>query len=529
MNTKDLPGTLLAPSSDHDTVIALTRENQALRVSNADLRLKIELLQEQYKLLVSLLYGKKSEKRGAPETSPLQPLLFDEPASAPVPDATPTTTVKAHPCRKRGRRPLPKNLPRIDVVIDVAEKDRVCECGDERAEIGREVTERLDIIPAIIQVERTIRIKRACRRCEGSADVTHGAVHIAPLPPQIIPQGIVTPGFLAHVVISKYADALPLYRQQGQLRRLGLDISRATLAKWVLQVAVACHTLYALLLDEVHSGPVINMDETPIQVLNEPGRANTTKSYMWVCRGGPLGQPVIIFHYAPTRAGRIAEKLLAGYSGYLQTDGYVGYETVGERKGITHLGCMSHVRRKFVDVQKGAGCTTHGVARSILDLIGDLYGVEREASHNNLTLDAIVALRAKKSRPVLDRIKALLDKYHPMCPPKSLLGQAINYALNMWLRLTIYLEHGFLNIDNNVAENAIRPLAVGRKNWLFAGSPAGADAAAIMFSIIETAKANGIEPYAYLRFLFKQLPLATSKAEIRALLPQFVDRSRLGQ
>ena len=518
-------------SSGHDKMAEMAQQIDQLATKNADLEERLVLMQEQCNRLLSMLYGRKSEKRPIPETSPLQPSLFG--ASDSVAQATEIKSTippeKRRKNRKRGRRPLSDKLPRIEVILDVPENDRVCACGRECDEIGREVTERLDIIPAQIQVVRTIRIKRACRGCEGSEDPTRGAVRIAPLPPQIIPQGIVTPGLLAHVIIAKYADALPLYRQETQFQRMGADICRGTLAKWVLRVAVACHTLYALLLDEVRSGPVINMDETPVQVLNEPGRANTTKSYMWVCRGGPPGHPAVVFHYHPTRSGRVADFLLGSYVGYLQTDGYVGYETVGKRAGITHLGCMAHVRRKFIAVQDSAGCTTRGVAASILDLIGELYGVERDARDRGLDFAGIAGLRAEKSRPVLGKIKKLLDDTQPRCPPSSLLGTAINYALDMWPRLEVYLDFGFLNIDNNIAENAIRPFAVGRKNWLFAGSPGGAEASAIMFSIIETAKANGLEPYSYLRHLFTQLPLASSKEEIRALLPQFVDREHIHQ
>jgi len=472
MSEKTAPKEQCTPAASHDRMAEMAQRVDRLSTENADLKQQLALIQEQYSRVLSLLYGRKSEKRPAPESSPLQPSLFGADASAPE---VPATHIKSsissdtrRKNRKRGRRPLSDKLPRVEVVIDVPDTDRVCACGRECDEIGREATERLDIIPAQIQVIRTIRIKRACRGCEGSEDPTRGAVRIAPLPPQIIPQGIVTPGLLAHVIIAKFADALPLYRQETQFQRLGAEICRGTLTKWVLRVAVACHTVYALLLDEMRSGPVINMDETPVQVLNEPGRANTTKSCMWVCRGGPPGQPAIIFHYQPTRSGRVADFLLGSFKGHLQTDGYVGYDTVGKRVGITHVGCMAHVRRKFIAVQDSAGCATRGVAATILDLIGDLYLIEREARDESLDFAGIAKLRAEKSRPILTRIKKLLDDTMPRCPPSSLLGTAINYALEMWPRLEVYLDHGFLSIDNNIAENAIRPFAVGRNYGKFA-------------------------------------------------------------
>jgi len=214
-------------------------------------------------------------------------------------------------------------------------------------------------------------------------------------------------------------------------------------------------------------------DETTVQVLREPDRANTTKSYMWVARGGTPGKPVVLFRYHPTRAGSVAEEILGDYEGYLQTDGYSGYEALGEREGIRHLGCLAHVRRKFVEVEKSAGKkATGGNAHAVLDLIGKLYGVEHQAEKQKLAAEQIKALRAEKSRPLLGKLKALLDARAVTTPPKSLLGRAIGYARKQWDRLVVYLEDGRLHPDNNLAENASRPFAVGRKNWLFSGPSA---------------------------------------------------------
>jgi hypothetical protein len=322
-------------------------------------------------------------------------------------------------------------------------------------------------------------------------------------------------------------DATPLYRQEQQFLRLGLDISRGTLSSWVLQVAAACYLMGELLKEELRSGPVINMDETPVQVLKEPGRANTTRSYMWVCRGGPPERPVVIFKYSPTREARVAQEILGRYQGYLQTDGYSGYELIGQQPGVRHLGCLVHVRRKFVEVQKSANSGKAGVAQEALDLIGQLYGVERQADAKKLDFEQRKALRDQESAPILKKLKVVLTERAKTTPPKSLLGQAITYALNQWDRLVVYLEDGRLRPDNNLAENAIRPFVVGRKNWLFSGSPRGAESSALLYSLIETAKANGLDPYAYLRFLFTELPKARLESDIRALLPQHLDRSRL--
>ena len=236
----------------------------------------------------------------------------------------------------------------------------------------------------------------------------------------------------------------------------------------------------------------------------------------------------MLFRYHPTRAGCVAAEILGNLKGYLQTDGYSGYVALGEREGIRHLGCMAHVRRKFVELEKTTGKkAAGGTAHTVLDLIGKLYGVERQAEKQKLAPEQIKALRAEKSSPILDKLKALLDARVATTPPKSLLGKAISYALKQWDRLVVYLEDGRLRPDNNLAENAIRPFAVGRKNWLFSGHPRGADASATLYTLIETAKANGLEPYRYLRYLFEHLPAATTDAQRKALLPQHIDPKSL--
>lgn len=529
----------MKPADNAPHVMPANGENQPLvehlQQRNAELEQKLDKLQQEVqdlkarnKLLYSILYGKSSEKqKQEPEPVNQLHLSFDEAEAEEPPQKKPeTVSVGGHERKKPGRRPLPVELPRVDDVRDLPAEEKVCACGCEKKHIGNETSERLDIVPAKIQVIRTIRRKYACPKCEGTTE-NEKAVAIAPLVPQIIPQGIVTAGVLAHVIVAKFVDATPLYRQEQQFLRLGLDISRGTLSSWVLQVAAACYLLGELLKEDLRSGPVINMDETPVQVLKEPGRADTTRSYMWVCRGGPPERPVVIFRYSPTREARVAQEILGRYQGYLQTDGYSGYELIGQQPGVRHLGCLVHVRRKFVEVQKGANSGKAGVAQEALDLIGQLYGVERQADAKKLDFEQRKALRDQESAPILKKLKAVLTERAKTTPPKSLLGQAITYALNQWDRLVVYLEDGRLRPDNNLAENAIRPFVVGRKNWLFSGSPRGAESSALLYSLIETAKANGLDPYAYLRFLFTELPKARLESDIRALLPQHLDRSRL--
>lgn len=485
-------------------------------------------LQEMVRLLQNEIFGRKSEVRPAIDPNQL-PLFTPTETVEPVqPDES--IAIKGHTRKKRGRKPLPEDLHRIEVVHDLPEDEKQCACGAALSRIGEEICEKLDYVPAKMQVIRHIRPKYACKSCEGVED-DGPTVRIAPPAEQLIPKSIATEGLLAHIAVSKFADALPLYRQQKIFGRLGVDLSRSTLANWMIQAAERCGPLIELLEKEIRGGPVINIDESPLQVLNEPGRRNTAKSYMWVFRAGALDRPVVLFRYHPTRSGEIALKIVDGYQGYIQSDGYAGYDHLSGKPGIVLLGCMVHARRKFMAVVKvrkkarGKKAATKGLADEALDYIKELYRIEKYARKNDLTFEKIGKLRQEKSKPVLDRFKVWLDTYQPQVPPKSLLGKAIQYTLNQWERLIVYIEAGFLKPDNNVAENAIRPFVLGRKNWLFAGGPNGAEASATFFSLIETAKANDLEPYAYLRYLFTKIPSAQNEADFLDLLPNRIDKA----
>jgi hypothetical protein len=268
------------------------------------------------------------------------------------------------------------------------------------------------------------------------------------------------------------------------------------------------------------------MDETHVQVLNEPGRSNTSKSYMWVFRGGDVESPSLVFQYEPSRSGKIPQECLSGYKGYIQTDGYAGYDVLGERDGIVHMGCWAHVRRKFLEIVKAwpKGSKKHGNADVALTYIRRIYAIEKEADEGALSAEGRYWLRQEKAVPLINEFRKWLEDIYPKTPPQGLLGKAISYALKQWDRLCRYTEDGRLRPDNNLAENAIRPFVVGRKNWLFAGHPRGAGASATIYSLIETAKANGLEPYRYLRYLFERLPMAETEADYRALLPQHAVR-----
>ena len=491
---------------------------------------KIFYLEERIRLLQNELFGRKSEK-GFKQDDRQLPLFESEPDKAAPDGENITIVVPAHQRKKSGRKPLPDNLPRIEVIHDLGDEEKTCGCGDQLSCIGQETCEKLDYKPAEIRVIRHIRLKYACKSCEG-VESNGATVKIAPSPVQLIPKSMATEGLVAHIAVSKFADALPLYRQQKMFTRLGVDLSRATMANWLVHAAKRCGPLLDLMQKQIQCGPLINIDETPLQVLKEPGRSNTSKSYMWVYCGGQPDRPTVLYRYHPTRSGQVALSFLDGYTGYIQSDAFSGYDHLDRKKDITLLGCMAHVRRKFFDVVKthkkirgkGTG-NTKTLADEALDIIGKLYQIEKQARHDQLSAQQVYELRQEESKPILDKFKLWLDEKQPITPPKGLLGIAINYALANWHRLIVYIENGILKPDNNVAENAIRPFVLGRKNWLFSGHPNGASASATFFSLIETAKANGHEPYAYLRYLFEQLPLVQDDEDFQALLPQNVNSS----
>ena len=484
-----------------------------------------ELLREQIRLLQAQMFGKKSEK-GAADSGAVQMALFDMPEPEVDPEPK-QVEVPPHQRRKPGRKKLPENLPRETIVHDIAEQDKICSCGESLACIGEDICEKLDIIPAVIRVIKHVRPKYTCKKCEG-LETEGPVVKIAPPPKQIIAKSIATAGLLAYILTAKFCDALPFYRQERQFDRIGAEISRANMCNWAMKAATACQPVLALLKQEIRSGPLINIDETTLQVLYEPGRAASTKSYMWVCRGGPPDRPGLIYHYAPSRAADVARDLLKGYSGVVQSDGYGGYDFLDHMPEVHHAGCLAHARRKFTDAQKAQGKNIKpGSVEIALGYIRKIYAIEAEAKRKQITGEQLLHLRQAEAKPIFDDFFKWLSKKSLQVVPKSLLGKAVSYTLNEWKRLLVYLDHPFMTPDNNLAENAIRPFVIGRKNWIFAGTPDGAKARADLYSLIETAKANNLEPYKYLRYLFEKIPFAECKEDYKALLPMNLNAEQL--
>ena len=503
---------------------ALVAERDTLRGACDSLRgevrvLKVEcdLLKERLAAHLRQLFAAKSEARGTDQKD----LFFNEaeamaPVGTPVAEeSTPGIEIPAHTRKKRGRKPLDPNLPREIVRHELPESERVCaHDGKILVEIGVEISEQLDIIPQQVRVIQHQRVKYACPCCDESIKVT-------PAPARIIPKGLLTPSALAWVVTSKYMDALPLYRQAALLGRFGGDLSRSTLAASIVKVGEAVQPIINLLRDHLLDADLVHGDETTIQVLKEPGKKAQTKSYLWAQVTGS-GPPIRLFGYAPGRGGTHARDVYEGIKrgAVLITDGYEVYGGIAEANGLTHLGCWAHCRRYFVEAEiviPNAARTPEQVATRFIAAIGELYAVESKAKDKSAPERQ--QLRDEFSRPILARIEAMLLKHLHTVVPGSLLGKALHYLSAQWPKLSRYVENGAWPIDNNLCENAIRPFVVGRRNWLFADTVAGANASANLYSLIETCKAQRIDPYGYLVSLFQKLPDAQTADDFEALLP----------
>lgn len=490
---------------------------------------RINQLEEFIRLQKHRQFGASSEK------SPDQGELFDEAEELIQADEdeedqsdcdeeihAESITTQSQP-KKSGRKPLPAELPRLRIEHDLPESDKTCECGCQLTLIGEESSEQLDIIPAKIQVLVHVRKKYGCKQCEET-------IKLSLLPPQPIPKSMASPGLLAYIATAKYQDGLPLYRQEAIFKRMGIELGRNSQARWMIKSGEGLQPLWNLLQDQLLSGPYIHGDETPVQVLKEPDKTAQSRSYMWVRVSGLADKKVILFDYAPGRGGNIAQQLFAGYKGHLQTDDYAGYNAVCAENGISQLGCWAHARRKFIEAQKALKTpkgqkAKNGKADVALNLIGTLYGIERTIKDKSV--EERYQARQRESLPVLKKLRSWLDKTLQHALPKGLLGKALGYLDKNWNKLNLYTQAGYLNIDNNPAENAIRPFVIGRKNWLFSDTPKGAKASAMLYSIIETAKANSLEPFNYLSHVFKMLPAAKNLEEIEALLPWNVEKQGL--
>ncbi|TVZ37641.1 transposase [Alteromonadaceae bacterium 2753L.S.0a.02] len=488
---------------------ALQKENALLRAQLAERDAQISVLNEQLKKLFKKRFGASSEK-----SSPDQLGLFNEAEEVltdDVAEAEPETTpVKGHTRTQKPRVSIPDNFPREDIIHDIPESEKVCpHDGSTLKNIGSDNHEQLDIVPAKVTVIRHKRLKYACPCCEGH-------IVTAAKPKQPIEKSIASPGLLAFIAVQKYGDALPLYRQSEMFKRIGIELDRTNMANWMVKCGELVQPLINLLIEHLHKQTYLHVDETPLQVLDEPGKTAQSKSYMWVMAHDGE-KPACIFHYAEGRGQQVPVNLLSAENTAIMVDGYEGYQKACNDYGITRLGCWAHARRKFKEAQDLQKKGKTGKADQALAFIRRLYAIEKRIKDE--PPDKRFAIRHQEAEPILNKLKDWMEKSLHTVPPKTAIGKALVYLNNQWDRLIAYLEDGRYPIDNNAAERAIRPFTIGRKNWLFSKSQAGAKASANLYSLIETAKANKLNIYDYLTHVFKELPNARSIEDIDALLP----------
>ena len=526
----------LTPSNDE--IAALKEALSAKRQHSESLagqlllaRTERDLLKERLNKFMRRIFAAKSEASSQDQKDMFfneaealgvqaQPAAQEEPDS----DDAGSIDVPAHKRAKRGRKPLDPALPRHVVRHELPESDRVCpHDGAALQEIGVESSEQLDIIPQQVRVIRHERVKYACPCCDG-------ALRLASKPAQVIPKGLFSEGLLAWVITSKYCDGLPLYRQAALLGRFGGgDLSRNTLAASIVRVGQAVQPIINLLRDHLLDAPLTYGDETTVQVLKEPGKSAQSKSFMWaqMTQGsGPegTGPPIRLFGYSPSRSTAAAQILYAGMrpGSVLMSDGYAVYDQIAQAHQLVHLACWAHCRRDFHDalqvLPKNAR-TADQLAAQFIALIGQLYAVEAKAREDELDATELLEQRKRHSVPVLHKIEALLLANLHAVLPGSLLGRALHYLSGQWSKLTLYVTNGAYPIDNNACENSIRPFVIGRRNWLFADTVAGANASANLYSLLQTCAANGVDGYRYLRALLAALPKAQTIDDYETLLP----------
>lgn len=494
-------------------VLSLQNEAEKYQEQAKEYQEKYERLWEQWKLAMTRRYAARSEVYDG------QGELFNEietelePTAEEVVEAELATETITY-TRKKTRAPrIADDLPREDVIHDIADEDKVCDCcGGELHKMGEEVSEKLEFVPAEVKVQRHIRPKYSCRHCDKQGESSN--IKIAPVAPSILPKSIATPSLLTQIICAKYHYGLPLYRQEKLFSSFGIDIHRQTMSRWLIKVSEKIQPLYHYLHRRLLEQPAIWSDDTRIKVIE----TEKTQSTMWVYGCGEDSPSVIsphnivLYDYQDGRAGHYVTRFLQGYQGLMQVDGYQAYH----QTQATLAGCWAHARRKFIEAKAVQPKGKTGRADMMLSLIQKLYAVEKSISA--LTAEERLAARQERSVPIIQQIKDYLDKAALAVPPKSAIGLAIHYTLNQWPKLLVYLEHGELNIDNNRAERAIKPFVIGRKNWLFANTRNGATTSAILYSLVETAKANGLKPEHYLHALLEQLPI-TPAEDIEQLTP----------
>lgn len=500
--------TEVGPLTTEEYAAQLAKQEQQI----AELSAKLKWYEEQFRLAQHKQFGTSSEKTNPDQ---LELNLFNE---AEVLAATESEVESITYSRKKSgsRGEKLEALPVETIVYELAEAEKVCSCCQGALhEMSTETHNEIMVIPAQLKVIRHVRKVYSCRNCERHEIRTPIVTASAPRP--VYPGSLASASSLAYVMSQKYVDSQPLYRQEQQFARLGLTLSRQTLANWMIYGADRWLSLLTNRMQEhLLSQEILHADETTLQVLREPGKSAESQSYLWLYRTGRIGLQIVLYDYRTTRGGEHPRNFLAGYRGYLHVDGYAGYHKV---MGVTLVGCWAHARRKFDEALKALSPASKDkgetAAQQGLQFCNQLFTIERELK--NASPEERHKVRIERSRPILDAYLAWLRQQRSRTLQKSALGQAILYSLNQWDKLTAFLQDGRLEIDNNRSERSIKPFVIGRKNWLFANTPRGARASAIIYSMIETAKENQLNPFKYLTYLFEQLPQLSDPKDPEAL------------
>jgi transposase len=431
--------------------------------------------------------------------------------------------VSGHTRKTQGRKKLPENLQRVDVVHDIPEEEKICDCGCRLETIGSEESEQLVIIPANVYVRKHVRLKYACKNCKGDERQEAGKVIVtSPFKtPQLLPGSNLSPEALSFLVVSKFMDHIPFYRLSEMLLRLQIQLPRGTMSNWIIGVYERYKPILGFFPQFLMNGQLIGIDETPFKVHNEKGRKDTTTSFMWVLRGGIPGRTVVTYIYRETHSAEFLKEYLKDYRGVIQTDGLQTYNThFKNNPDVILVGCMAHARRKFEDRYKQSESKDE-IAEKVLYYMRKLYAIEDKIRKQDYLkrrmVDKIVEIRWTESRPILEHIKNYLLEKKSGIPERFGVGRAIQYFLNEYPKLIKYLENGYIYIDNNLVENSVRPFVLGRKNWLFSGVPEGAEASAFYYSLLQTFKANNLNPMNASLDFFQNLPSCETTEDVKRL------------
>lgn len=472
---------------------------------------QINSLQHQIHLFRTAKFGRRSEKSNVDD---IQGRLFDDLDDNTVSqeaESSDTEETITYTRKKRGgRKDLPKSLPYVENIQDIEESEKQCACGCELTHIGDDISEKLDVLPQVTFRVVNIKRKYACRTCEET-------VKVAKAKKQAFPKSIATPGLVSAIIDAKYNRHLPLYRQEEIFKDMKADINRSNLSNWIIKASKLLEPLVDLMIEKIQNYDIAYADETTLQVVNEKDKSSSSKSYMWCFIGGPPDKECSVYQYHPSRKEHIAQEFFAPFKGYLHADCYRAYVNLDGRN-IKHVACFAHARRYFMDIVKSNKNKT-GLANIAVKKIGELYKVERELKEKNATPDEIFNTRQNKSLPILNDFYEWLEVKSLKVPPKSPIAKAIHYAIKHWDALNRYTLDGRLDIDNNKAERTVKPFVIGRKNWLFCQNEKGANAGAILFSLVQTCKQHNVDVFAYFKLALQNIITCQTKEELISLLP----------